>query len=77
MYVLPDPKNVLQHHLEGDAVVHHVHQPLADGGDTHGNAKLDGNLVQGLYGLSLLSFTVVNIISGGIIGSSVFVLKSA
>ena len=35
------------HHLEGDAVVHHVHQPLADGGDTHGNAKLDGNLAQG------------------------------
>jgi len=24
-----------------------IHQPLADGGDTHGNAKLDGNLAQG------------------------------
>ncbi|MEF2900291.1 MAG: 5-bromo-4-chloroindolyl phosphate hydrolysis family protein [Terrisporobacter sp.] len=33
-----------------------------------------GSVGISLYGLSLLSFTVVNIISGGIIGSSVFVL---
>ena len=33
-----------------------------------------GDVAISLYGISLLSFTIVNIISGGIIGTSVFVL---